>query len=49
MTAPYYVITEPTGWSFIVDRRDGPCRYRSEADQVADEMNRKEAHDHPEA
>ena len=38
----YLVITEPTGWSYIVrpdGSREGPIRYRWEADEWADEMN----------
>ena len=40
----YEVITEPTGWSYIVgpnNYREGPIRYRWEAEEWADEMNDK--------
>lgn len=40
----YTVITEPTGWSYIVGPdgyREGPIRYRWEADEWAEEMNAK--------
>ena len=41
--APHYsVITEDTGWSYIVATngyREGPIRYRWEAQEWADEMN----------
>jgi hypothetical protein len=38
----YHVITESTGWSFIIDQhgnRDGPWRYRWEAEEVAKDKN----------
>lgn len=39
----YHVVTEPTGWSFVVDQdglvHDGPWRYRWEAQEVADKLN----------
>lgn len=38
----YKVITEPTGWSWIIGPhgyREGPIRYQWEAQEWADEMN----------
>ena len=38
----YEVLTEPTGWSYIIgpdSYREGPIRYRWEAEEWADEMN----------
>ena len=42
MTEHYSVITEPTGWSYIIGptgARSGPWRNRPEAEDVANEMN----------
>lgn len=40
---PFSVITKDTGWSYIVcpdGSLDGPWRYRWEADEQADRLNR---------
>ena len=41
-TAQYIAITEPSGWSYILGPdgyREGPIRYRWEADEWTEEMN----------
>jgi len=54
MTTHYSVVTDYTGWSYIIgptSARSGPWRNKSEAEDVANDMNAEiEARDdHPEA
>jgi len=43
----YKVVTEESGWSYIIgpdEYREGPIRYRWEAQEWADEFNSKAKH-----